>query len=274
MNLLDLITKWHNENCFKVKNKGFERFDLGNRSDISKDTKESKDCVILSDEVVSEIRRQAEEMANSDEAKFWGRSANDYFAMLVDFHQRNLKNDLKYDYGIEIETLDNPGWRVRIYMRGLKENKRPFYAVEREISPEDWIHCKIEKGVFKGYGDTEKLEEVFRIFFEWQGISGNDKTIEGAGLLRWLMDWYCGNCDGEWEHCAGISIRTLKNPGWLVNIDLVDTEQENKQFDSIFFNNGESDWMYCTVEQKIFKGRGDPDKLIKILEIFKNWVVE
>ena len=90
MNLLDLITKWHNENCFKVKNKGFERFDLGNRSDISKDTKESKDCVILSDEVVSEIRRQAEEMANSDEAKFWGRSANDYFAMLVDFHQRNL----------------------------------------------------------------------------------------------------------------------------------------------------------------------------------------
>lgn len=31
-------------------------------------------------------------------------------------------------------------------------------------------------------------------------------------ILKWLENWYSSNCDGDWEHLYGITIRTLDNP--------------------------------------------------------------
>lgn len=42
-------------------------------------------------------------------------------------------------------------------------------------------------------------------------------------MIAWLSEWYKSNCDGDWEHYYGIKIDTIDNPGWKVDIDLVDT---------------------------------------------------
>lgn len=42
-------------------------------------------------------------------------------------------------------------------------------------------------------------------------------------VFTWLQDWYIQNCDGDWEHCYGIKIETLDNPGWCIDIDLIGT---------------------------------------------------
>lgn len=90
-------------------------------------------------------------------------------------------------------------------------------------------------------------------------------------ILNWLTKWFQSNCNGDWEHDYGIRIETLDNPGWLVDIYLFDTELQNKNFQQIELNENDSDWMFCKVENYFFKGRGDLNKLIKILEIFKSW---
>jgi hypothetical protein len=36
--------------------------------------------------------------------------------------------------------------------------------------------------------------------------------------LRQIQDWYKSQCNGEWEHSCGLSIETLDNPGWRVQI--------------------------------------------------------
>ena len=85
------------------------------------------------------------------------------------------------------------------------------------------------------------------------------------------MKWYKGNCDGYWEHLYGVKIDTLDNPGWSIDIDLLDTPLENKPFAKIQYDNGDEDWLICLKKDSIFKGGGDPNKLEKILSIFKEW---
>lgn len=91
-------------------------------------------------------------------------------------------------------------------------------------------------------------------------------------IIKWIQDWYKGQCDGCWEHMYGVKIDNIDNPGWIVKIDLFETELEEKQFDKIQHNNGDDDWLLCFVKDGIFDGSGDVDKLEKILHIFKNWV--
>ena len=90
-------------------------------------------------------------------------------------------------------------------------------------------------------------------------------------MLNWLMAWYKSNCDGDWEHLFGVKIGTLDNPGWMVDIDLSDTPIEDKDFEMIEENKGDDDWFFCHIKDGMFSGRGDPDKLEKILEVFKEW---
>lgn len=86
-----------------------------------------------------------------------------------------------------------------------------------------------------------------------------------------LNEWYQSNCDGDWEHCFGVNIETLDNPGWIVKIDLYYTELKDKPFEEIEINNGDDDWLFCKVENGKFQGAGDPNKLKKIIEIFVEW---
>lgn len=89
--------------------------------------------------------------------------------------------------------------------------------------------------------------------------------------LNWINEWFKSNCNGDWEHGYGITIETLDNPGWNVEIYLYDTELEGQPFKEIQFTNAEDDWLECKVENYFFRGMGDSNKLQQILEIFVAW---
>jgi hypothetical protein len=90
-------------------------------------------------------------------------------------------------------------------------------------------------------------------------------------ILNWIQNWYKNQCDGDWEHASGVKIDTIDNPGWSVEIDLIDTELENKTFNKIRYDYDDDDWLLCFVENGKFQGVGDSEKLEKILLIFKEW---
>lgn len=89
--------------------------------------------------------------------------------------------------------------------------------------------------------------------------------------LKWLENWYSSLCNGEWENYYGVKIDTLDNPGWIVEIDIVKTSLDGKQFDAILIDNGENDWVNCKVENGKFVGVGDKSKLSYIIDSFKSW---
>lgn len=90
-------------------------------------------------------------------------------------------------------------------------------------------------------------------------------------MLEWIQKWYASNCDGDWEHIYGIDIYTLDNPGWEVDIELINTDLEFVHFETIQKYINENDWIYCTVVDGVFEGSGSADKLEEILKIFKEW---
>ena len=61
------------------------------------------------------------------------------------------------DHGIDIQTLDNPGWQINIELHGT-----PYANIEREweavqIDDNNWYGFKFELAVFDGIGDPTKL---------------------------------------------------------------------------------------------------------------------
>ncbi|MBE6060899.1 MAG: rhodanese-related sulfurtransferase [Clostridium sulfidigenes] len=93
-------------------------------------------------------------------------------------------------------------------------------------------------------------------------------------MIAWLSEWYKSNCDGDWEHYYGIKIDTIDNPGWKVDIDLVDTYLEDVQFNTVQIYVDDFNWIHCSVVDGIFRGRGSTDKLEEILKIFRQWATE
>jgi hypothetical protein len=90
--------------------------------------------------------------------------------------------------------------------------------------------------------------------------------------LRALEAWYARNCDGDWEHSFGITIKTLDNPGWAVRIDLAETALAGQPFETVRIDRAPDNWFHCSVEADVFKGYGGPGNLHEILDTFAGWV--
>ena len=86
-----------------------------------------------------------------------------------------------------------------------------------------------------------------------------------------LQRWYESQCDGDWEHEFGVSIGTLDNPGWMVDIDLEGTSLEGREFMPIKDMEPDREWLFCDVREGKFRGRGGPLMLGRILRVFLDW---
>ena len=107
---------------------------------------------------------------------------------------------------------------------------------------------------------------------------------ESIAELEWLEHWYRDRCDGTWEHGKGLSIESIDNPGWWVKIN-IDKERIDVRQDVVLAVSGDPpsvengyvgglDWMICQIKGGRFDGAGDPGKLRKIVQCFREMVVE
>jgi hypothetical protein len=90
---------------------------------------------------------------------------------LLDSLQRwyadQCNGEWEHIWGIEISTLDNPGWRVSIPLHETALENALFSGFRLDRTEYDWIDCKVEGNIFKGYGGPQNLQEILRIFHNW-----------------------------------------------------------------------------------------------------------
>jgi hypothetical protein len=89
--------------------------------------------------------------------------------------------------------------------------------------------------------------------------------------VEFLQSWYLAQADREWEKVRGITIETLETPGWMVTIDLAGTALDGRVMAAVQNEYSATDWLLCEVDQNQFRGQGDSQKLLVILEIFQRW---
>ncbi|MFP9468948.1 immunity 53 family protein [Pectobacterium brasiliense] len=85
------------------------------------------------------------------------------------WYQAQCNGKWEHAFGISIDTLDNPGWRVKIDLAETSLTDKPFTATSRGKHPEgsDWIFCKTEKLQFIGFCGVGNLAELLTIFLNW-----------------------------------------------------------------------------------------------------------
>ena len=88
-------------------------------------------------------------------------------AWLEAFYAQSCDGDWEHDYGVEIGTLDNPGWSVRVNLQGTSLEGRSFEKRVTERSDTDWMHCWFEAGTWNARGGSRNLQEMLQVLQEW-----------------------------------------------------------------------------------------------------------
>ena len=74
-----------------------------------------------------------------------------------------------------------------------------------------------------------------------------------TSLLADLERWYASQCNEDWEHTYGVQIETLDNPGWLVRIDLWETELAERGIFEKRWRKNERDWGFIKITDRHYE---------------------
>ncbi|MIL09984.1 rhodanese-related sulfurtransferase [Salmonella enterica subsp. enterica] len=97
---------------------------------------------------------------------------------IQDWYLSNCDGEWEHVYGFEIETLDNPGWRVTIDLTDTPLETKPFEELKHgNDEPDDddwfviWVKNDVEssKVVFNGAAGPRYLERVLEEFLKFAG---------------------------------------------------------------------------------------------------------
>lgn len=90
------------------------------------------------------------------------------------WYASNCDGEWEEDYGIKIETMDNPGWSVSIDLYDTNLEDKKFDEINKHDSEKLWIDCRVEDNIFKGFCDPSKLKEILTIFINWAKSQNED----------------------------------------------------------------------------------------------------
>ncbi|MGW7512831.1 immunity 53 family protein [Streptomyces massasporeus] len=93
-------------------------------------------------------------------------------------------------------------------------------------------------------------------------------------VLEWLQSWYSSQCDGDWGHEWGVTIETIDNPGWLVKINLEETELADREYPHQRVTRDEHDWVIAWTSEQTFHVTCGPGNLAEALSLFRTWASE
>ena len=105
----------------------------------------------------------------------------------------------------------------------------------------------------------------------------SSRDLETVVDFSSLIAWYQKQCNGDWEHSYGVKLETLDNPGWFLEIDLIQTELEGRTMPEL--SEGcdsehwavEEVWIHCAIRDNQFQGACDPTQLARLFRVFEEF---
>lgn len=93
----------------------------------------------------------------------------DELKAIQEWYRAQCNGSWEHQFGVNIQTLDNPGWLVRIDLSGTPLLKKEFKEIVRKDkrSRDNWMECRVEAGTFTGAGGPLMLSEILQTFLNW-----------------------------------------------------------------------------------------------------------
>jgi hypothetical protein len=93
---------------------------------------------------------------------------------LQQWYQAQCNGEWEHQYGVLIDTIDNPGWSVKIDLTGTPLQNLSMESVARGSvnhiglnGDQAWLQCKVENNRFEGAGGPLSLLEICEAFKNW-----------------------------------------------------------------------------------------------------------
>lgn len=83
------------------------------------------------------------------------------------WYSARCDGDWEHTWGVTIETLDNPGWRVKVDLRHTPLEGRSFSPVSDVADERAWLDCRVSEASFVGAGGPHMLSAVLGVFLRW-----------------------------------------------------------------------------------------------------------
>lgn len=102
----------------------------------------------------------------------------DDITWLMGWYLAQCDGDWEHQYGVTIDTLDNPGWSLKVDLNGTSMEGSPFTPIYEGVSEEEqpvqgldgdvpWLVCRVEGSHFKGWGGPRDLGRLIAAFRSW-----------------------------------------------------------------------------------------------------------
>ncbi|MDR0779582.1 MAG: immunity 53 family protein [Pseudomonadales bacterium] len=91
----------------------------------------------------------------------------DNITKLCAWFSRQCVDGWHEDCGVKIDTLDNPGWSIKIDLKNTNMEHEKFQEVKIDRSDSDWIFARRNGDVFEAFGGVMNLGEMIEKFLIW-----------------------------------------------------------------------------------------------------------
>jgi Immunity protein 53 len=92
---------------------------------------------------------------------------------LAAWYARQCNGEWEHHQGVSIQSCDNPGWWIKIELKGTSLQSVSFERVAEKVDGGGfqqgprWLDCRVADGFWSGSGDESKLERILGLFLSW-----------------------------------------------------------------------------------------------------------
>ncbi|GIF05500.1 immunity 53 family protein [Actinoplanes siamensis] len=108
------------------------------------------------------------------------QDAPDPLTWLQAWYATQCDGSWEHDYGVSIDTLDNPGWSLLLDLRGTSLEGHDFPKYEVRRGEHDWLVARVVEGRFEAACGPLNLGEAIHEFRSWAaGRAGTGRRPAG-----------------------------------------------------------------------------------------------
>ncbi len=93
----------------------------------------------------------------------------DALYLLQRWYVSRCDGEWEHSYGVNIDTLDNPGWTVRIDVAGTPCAGMTLDWTKVERSEHDWVHWRVQEDRYEAACGPTNLSEAILAFLDLIG---------------------------------------------------------------------------------------------------------
>jgi hypothetical protein len=87
---------------------------------------------------------------------------------LTRWYESQCDGEWEHAYGVAIDTLDNPGWSLKVDLTGTSLEGKTLDRIDHDMEHETgWWTCWTEANQFRAAGGPQQLASVISAFRDW-----------------------------------------------------------------------------------------------------------